>query len=98
MYKISEFCSMKKQIQPPHSGSALISVIIGALLTAGLLFLQQFKTIDIELEIVLAPFIVILLLTCWDKIILYFLFQPFGLLVKQFSKTSSNSQNESNNY
>ena len=56
----SEFCSMKNQTQQNiHVASEIFVLILGGLTTSSLMFLGSFGILNLNVEVVLAPFVII---------------------------------------
>lgn len=94
MFLNTEFCNMKNQIQQSTNAvSGIFVSILGGLITSGLLLLKYFYFFDLELELVLAPFVVITLLTNGDKLLLILFLSPISLVSKLLIKVRGNTLN-----
>ena len=89
----TEFCNMKTQTQHNTNKISLI-LIIGGLITSSLFLLNYFNIIYLDLEVVLAPFLVITLLTFGDKLLILLFLSPINFAAKLISKERISSQSQ----
>ena len=80
-----QLCGMKNQTQ--HNTISRILVFITLGLVAGLCYLQHTKIVNWDLELILAPFIVIALLAFGEKLLVYFFILPICFIYSIISKT-----------
>ncbi len=79
----TDLCTMKNQIQKNIDVlSGIIVLGFGILLSSVLYLLKHFNVLDVDFEIILAPFIVITSLAFGDKIIIFFFLNPIGAISK----------------
>lgn len=83
MFCNAEICNMMNY-KPQNTSkiSGIFILILTGLITASSLILKYFNVINVSLEIVIAPFLVIALLTYGDKILIYGLLNPINRIVK----------------
>lgn len=91
MIMIFQLCGMKNQ----HNTISGILVLITLGLVAGLCYLQHTKIVNWDLELVLAPFIVITLLAFGEKLLVYFFILPICSIYRIISKTGLLSKTNS---
>jgi hypothetical protein len=87
----TDLCTMKNKIQQNTNALSGIIVGLGILLSSVLYLFKHFNILDIDFEIILAPFIVITSLAFGDKIIIFFFLNPIGAIskfMKGYSKPS----------
>jgi len=86
---------MKTQTQQKTNTVSVIFVsILGGLITSSLLLLKYFNILHLDLEVVLAPFIVITLLTYGDKLLIFLFLSPISFASKQIGKVRRSSQSQ----
>ena len=89
-----EICDMKNQKQQNmYTISGIFVLIVGGLITLCLLFLKYHNVLNIDIEVVLAPFVIISLLTYGDKL-LTFLFLSFICFASKLFKKVRGSQQQ----
>lgn len=83
----TEFCTMKNKTQQnTNTVSGIFVLIIGVLISSTLLILKHVNVFSLDLEIALAPFVVITLLTYGDKLLVFLFLSPISFTSKQISK------------
>ena len=90
-----EICCMTKQTQhKTDTVSGIFVLILGGLVTLSLMLIKYFNVLNIDLEVVLAPFIVSTLLTYGDKIIFYFLAHLLNFATSSQKKLKDSTQSQ----
>ena len=89
----TQFCSMKNQTQQKtNTVSGIFVLVLGGVITSFLLFLKYFNVF--RLDFVLAPFVVVTLLTQGDKLLIFLFLSPISFASKLISKMSGNNQSQ----
>jgi hypothetical protein len=88
-----EICNMKTQThQKTNTVSGIFVLILGGLITTSLMLLKYFNVFNLDLEVVLAPFVVITLLTYGDKLVILLFLSPISLTLKLINKMRGSFQ------
>ncbi len=91
----TEICNMKNQAQQKsNTMSGIFVLILGGLITSSLMLLEHFNFLNIDLEVVLAPFLVTTLLACGDKLLIFLFLSPISFALKLISKVRCSSQSQ----
>ncbi len=91
-----QFCDMKNQTQKnTNTVSGIFVLLLGFLITSGLYFLKHFNILHLGYDLVLAPLVVITLLSFGDKLLIYFLVIPIGFVSKLIDRVQGFSQSKS---
>ncbi len=88
-------CNMKNKTQQNNnvlSGIFLLMLVGGV--TSILMLLKYFNILHLDLEIVLAPFLVISLLTYGDRLLIFLLLSSISFVSKLINKLRSSSQSQ----
>lgn len=86
---------MKNQTQQnTNTVSGIFVLILGGLITSILMLLKHFNILNLDFEVVFAPFVVITLLTYGDKLLIYLLVNPISFASKFFNKERVSSQSQ----
>lgn len=83
-----------KTHQNTNTVSGIFVLILGGLITSILLLLKYFNVFNLDLEIVLAPFVVISLLIYWDKLLIFIFLSPISFASKLISKVRGSSKSQ----
>ena len=91
----TQFCSMKNQTQQKTNTVLGISLLLlVGVITLNLFLLKYFNVFRLDLEFVLAPFVVIILLTQGDKLLIFLFLSLISFASKLISKMSGNTQSQ----
>ena len=91
----AEICNMKNQIQQKaNTVSGKFVLILGGLASSILILFKYFNIFNLDLEVVLAPFVVVTLLTYGDKLIILLFLSPISFALKLISKVKGSSQSQ----
>lgn len=82
-------------LQNANTVSGATVLIIGGIITLGLILLKYFQIVSLSNELVFAPFTVLTLLTYGEKLLFYVLLSPLSLIAKFFSRFKNSFQSQS---
>jgi predicted membrane-bound mannosyltransferase len=74
--------------------SGIFALILGGLISSSLMLLKYSKVFNLDLEVVLTPFIVITILTYGDKILIFLFLSPMSFASKLINKERSSSKSQ----
>ena len=80
-------------IQNPNTAPGLLVLISVILITLGLFLLKYLSILDLDFEVIFAPFTVITLLAIGDKILVYLFISPITFAAKLISKVRGSFEN-----
>jgi hypothetical protein len=91
----TEICSMKSQQHQNTSAlSGIFILVSGCLITSSLLLLNYHSILQLDLEVILAPFVVVTLLTYGDKFLMLLFLSPINFALKLICKVKDSSQSQ----
>ncbi len=91
----AEFCDMKNKPQTNvNTISGIFVLLLGGLITLSLLLLKYAHVFNLDLEVVLAPFVVITLLTYGDKLLIFLFLNPASFVLKLISKVRNSPKSQ----
>ncbi len=83
-----------KKLENEKTIGGIFVLILGIALTLGLFLCKYFDILYLDLETVLAPFVVILLLTYGDKLLILSVTMPISFATKLINKVKGFSQTQ----